>query len=61
VDIHLSVEDRGGELGGNGHVPREGVGIRMMRERAARIGAELTLESAPGTRTIVSLHVPAAR
>ena len=61
ADIHLSVEDRGGELGGNGHVPREGVGIRMMRERAARIGAELTLESAPGTRTIVSLHVPSAR
>jgi two-component system, NarL family, nitrate/nitrite sensor histidine kinase NarX len=61
ADIHLSVEDRGGGLGGNGHAPREGVGIRMMRERAARIGAELTLESAPGTRTIVSLHVPAAR
>ena len=61
VDIHLSVEDRGGALGANGHMPREGVGIRMMRERAARIGAELTLESAPGTRTIVSLHVPAAR
>ena len=61
MDIHLSVEDRGGELGANGHVPREGVGIRMMRERAARIGAELTLDSAPGTRTIVSLHVPAAR
>jgi two-component system nitrate/nitrite sensor histidine kinase NarX len=61
ADIHLSVEDRGGELGSNGHGPREGVGIRMMRERAARIGAELTLESAPGTRTIVSLHVPSAR
>jgi signal transduction histidine kinase len=61
ADIHLSVEDRGGALNGNGHAPREGVGIRMMRERAARIGAELTLESAPGTRTIVSLHVPAAR
>jgi signal transduction histidine kinase len=61
MDIHLSVEDRGGGLAGNGHAPREGVGIRMMRERAARIGAELTLESAPGTRTIVSLHVPAAR
>jgi two-component system nitrate/nitrite sensor histidine kinase NarX len=59
ADIHLSVEDRGGGLAANGHVPREGVGIRMMRERAARIGAELTLESAPGTRTVVSLHVPA--
>jgi two-component system, NarL family, nitrate/nitrite sensor histidine kinase NarX len=59
ADIHLCVEDRGGGLAANGHVPREGVGIRMMRERAARIGAELTLESAPGTRTVVSLHVPA--
>jgi signal transduction histidine kinase len=61
VDIHLSIEDRGGGLVANGHGPREGVGIRMMRERAARIGAELTLDSAPGTHTIVSLHVPAAR
>ena len=61
ADIHLSVEDRGGGLATNGHAPREGVGIRMMHERAARIGAELTLESAPGTRTVVSLHVPAAR
>jgi two-component system nitrate/nitrite sensor histidine kinase NarX len=59
ADIRLLVEDRGGGLAANGHAPREGVGIRMMRERAARIGAELTLESAPGTRTIVSLHVPA--
>lgn len=59
ADIHLSVEDRGGGLAVNGHGPREGVGIRMMRERAARIGAELTLDSAPGTRTVVSLHVPA--
>jgi two-component system, NarL family, nitrate/nitrite sensor histidine kinase NarX len=61
ADIHLSVEDRGGGLATNGHTPRDGVGIRMMYERAARIGAELTLESAPGTRTVVSLHVPAAR
>jgi signal transduction histidine kinase len=61
MDIHLAVEDRGGGLAANGHAPREGVGIRMMRERAARIGAELTLESAPGTRTVVSLHIPAAR
>jgi two-component system nitrate/nitrite sensor histidine kinase NarX len=59
ADIHLLVEDRGGGLAANGHGPREGVGIRMMRERAARIGADLTLESAPGTRTVVSLHVPA--
>jgi two-component system nitrate/nitrite sensor histidine kinase NarX len=61
ADIHLSVEDRGGGLATNGHSPRDGVGIRMMYERAARIGAKLTLESAPGTRTVVSLHVPAAR
>jgi two-component system, NarL family, nitrate/nitrite sensor histidine kinase NarX len=60
ADIHLSIEDRGGGLAVNGHGPREGVGIRMMRERAARIGAELTLESAPGTRTVVTLHVPAS-
>ncbi|HYX85573.1 MAG TPA: histidine kinase [Gaiellales bacterium] len=61
-DIHLQVEDRGDGLGaGNGRGAQEGIGIRMMRERAARLGAVLTLESAPGARTVVSLHVPDER
>jgi len=60
-DIHLSVEDRGNGIpAGSGRSP-EGIGIRMMRERAARIGAVLTLESAPDARTVVSLHVPDER
>ena len=53
--ICLSVEDRGGEPGS---ALEPGIGIRMMRERAARIGAELDVESEPGVRTRVSLHVP---
>jgi two-component system, NarL family, sensor kinase len=55
ADICLSVEDRGGGL------PEEadpGIGIRMMRERAARIGAQLDLETEPGVRTRVRLRVP---
>ena len=61
ADIHLSVEDRGGGLDGNGHGPRQGVGIRMMRERAARIGALSSRSSPPRAPGRLSLHVPAAR
>jgi len=34
------------------------VGLRIMRERAARIGAEVTLRSAPGKGTRVAILVP---
>jgi two-component system nitrate/nitrite sensor histidine kinase NarX len=36
------------------------VGLRIMRERAARIGAEVALQSAPGQGTCVELTLPAA-
>jgi signal transduction histidine kinase len=55
ADICLSVEDTGGGLAENGDL---GIGIRMMRERAARIGADLDLETEPGVRTRVRLRVP---
>jgi signal transduction histidine kinase len=54
--IFLAVEDTGGTLptaaGG-------GIGLRMMRERASRIGAAITLDASPGRRSAVRLELPA--
>ncbi len=36
------------------------VGLRIMRERAARIGAQVAVDSVPGAGTCVSLTLPAA-
>ena len=54
--VLMRVDDRGGTL--NGDAARTGIGMRMMRERAARIGAELVLDSEPEQRTSVVLRVP---
>jgi two-component system nitrate/nitrite sensor histidine kinase NarX len=35
------------------------VGMKIMRERAARIGAEVAVHSAPGQGTMVTLSLPA--
>jgi len=37
------------------------VGLRIMRERAARIGGTVTVASRPGHGTEVVLHIPYAR
>lgn len=37
------------------------VGLRIMRERAAGIGAEVSVQSSPGTGTRVALHWPEAQ
>ena len=37
------------------------VGLRIMRERAARIGGTVTVQSRPGEGTAVVLHIPFAR
>jgi two-component system nitrate/nitrite sensor histidine kinase NarX len=47
-------EAAAGERGDAGHY-----GIAIMRERARRLGGELTLESAPGAGTRVRLYFPA--
>ena len=46
--------DPGGERGESGHY-----GIAIMRERASRLGGELTLDSVPGAGTRVRLYFPA--
>ena len=68
----LRLDPAGGELrvelwdDGRGFVPkmvegdwrRGGQGLRSMRERAARLGAHLAVESAPGRGTRLRLTIP---
>ena len=61
-DVHLDVVDNGrgfdvaaqaGKPAGLGHL-----GLDAMRSRAAELGGELTIESAPGGPTALSVAVP---
>jgi signal transduction histidine kinase len=54
--LRLCVQDDGVGLGESGHTMR-GMGLRIMRHRAAQIGATLRLESPPdgGTRVTCAL------
>jgi signal transduction histidine kinase len=55
--IHIVVEDQGPGFDTSQEVGEEHVGLRLMKERAARVGGRLRLESKPseGTRLEVSL------
>ena len=55
--ISLAVEDAGGTLPA---APGSGIGIRMMQERAAQIGAAITLDASPGRWSAVRLELPVA-
>lgn len=57
--IHLLIEDDGRGINAeiSDAVPGEHVGLTIMRERAQRIGAELTIESDPGEGTRVELEL----
>ncbi|MER6675723.1 HAMP domain-containing sensor histidine kinase [Streptomyces sp. NPDC000983] len=55
--VVLSVVDDGRGTG----VPREGAGIRGMRERALLVGATLEITSRPGAGTRIRLTVPVPR
>ena len=50
-----TIDDAGGTLTtANG----SGIGLRMMRERAARIGAAITMDARPGRWSTVRLEMP---
>jgi signal transduction histidine kinase len=53
--LFLTVDDSGGTLT---TTSTAGIGLRMMRERAARIGAALTMDSRPGRWSTVRLEMP---
>ncbi|MDT8384564.1 MAG: histidine kinase [Gammaproteobacteria bacterium] len=57
--IHLLIEDDGMGIDAeiSAAIPGEHVGLTIMRERAQRIGAELTIESDPGEGTRIELEL----
>jgi signal transduction histidine kinase len=57
--VTLEVADDGQGFAADG--PPAGLGLPSMRERAAAIGASLTIRSAPGQGTTVRLVLPAAQ
>lgn len=61
--FHLLIEDDGMGINAeiNDAVPGEHVGLTIMRERAQRIGAELTIESDPGEGTRIELELRQAK
>ncbi len=54
--VILIIKDDG--LGFNTSVQHDGVGLRSMRERAEGIGGSLTIQSAPGQGTQISVTLP---
>ncbi|MFP3754560.1 type IV pili methyl-accepting chemotaxis transducer N-terminal domain-containing protein [Cupriavidus sp. SIMBA_020] len=61
-DLELVVQDDGEGFDAAGLATRceMQVGLHIMRERAARLNAQLSIESAPGRGTRVALRVPGA-
>ena len=55
--VRLSIRDDGAGFDPQSAGAREGWGLTLMRERAAAIGAQLRVESAPGGGTRVSVRV----
>ncbi|HEU5155981.1 MAG TPA: GAF domain-containing sensor histidine kinase [Streptosporangiaceae bacterium] len=56
--VYLSITDDGAgfDLAEAG---RDGLGLTSMRDRAAEVGGTVTVESAPGSGTVVTVEVPA--
>jgi signal transduction histidine kinase len=56
--VVLEVSDNGVGFDPEAARTRGGFGLRSMQERAARIGASVTLRTAPGAGTTVHVEVP---
>jgi signal transduction histidine kinase len=57
--VTLEIEDHGAGFDPQAEYPGH-MGLQSMRERAARVGGELDIQSAAGQGTLVRLRVPAA-
>jgi PAS domain S-box-containing protein len=65
AQVRLTIEDNGcgfdaGAASGPGNLRNGGLGIAGMRERLTLIGAELEIESSPGSGTAIFARIPAA-
>jgi signal transduction histidine kinase len=56
--IHLTVEDNGPGFDPEQEVGSDHVGMRLMRERAARVGGSIVLDTAPGRGTKLEAILP---
>ncbi|MGH2694222.1 MAG: sensor histidine kinase [Actinomycetota bacterium] len=57
--VHIVVQDEGTGFDPSEEVGEEHVGMKLMRERAARVGGELKLDSRPGEGTRLEAIFPA--
>ena len=57
VSLTLKVSDDGVGFDARGDFPGH-LGLRSMRERAARLGGTLTVETSPGAGTLISAQIP---
>jgi signal transduction histidine kinase len=55
--INLEVSDDGIGFDAHGDFPGH-LGLRSMRERAARLGGSLAIETSPGAGTLISAQIP---
>ena len=56
--VHLAVEDDGPGFDPQAEVGADHVGMRLMRERAARVGGRIEIDSAPGSGTRLEAILP---
>jgi signal transduction histidine kinase len=56
--VHIVVEDEGPGFDPEAEVGSDHVGMRLMQERAARVGGRIELDSRPGTGTRVEAILP---
>jgi signal transduction histidine kinase len=56
--VHIVVEDEGPGFDPEQEIGTDHVGMRLMRERAARVGGRIELETAPGTGTRLEAILP---
>ena len=56
--VHIVVEDEGAGFDASEEVGADHVGMRLMKERAARVGGTLALQSSPGEGTRVEAILP---
>ena len=56
--VHIVVEDEGPGFDPDSEVGEDHVGMRLMKERAARVGGRINLDTAPGTGTRLEAILP---
>jgi two-component system nitrate/nitrite sensor histidine kinase NarX len=56
--VHIVVQDEGPGFDPDAEVGKDHVGMRLMRERAARVGGRIDLQSQPGAGTRLEAILP---